>query len=53
MLNNSNEKKHYVVKVIKSKRDKENDKRIPTDVLGSYTGIPYDGEVPEQDPDDL
>jgi|GEM_PF-6379570 len=24
-----------------------------TDVLGSYTGTPRDGGVPEQDPDDL
>lgn len=26
---------------------------IPSDVLGSYTGTPEDGEVPEQDADDL
>ncbi|MBQ7548183.1 MAG: hypothetical protein IJT03_00595 [Clostridia bacterium] len=23
------------------------------DVLGSYTGVPYIGDLPEQDPDDL
>ncbi len=26
---------------------------ILSDVLGSYTGTPADGERPEQDPDDL
>lgn len=26
---------------------------ILSDVLGSYTGVPYDGERPEQDADDL
>ena len=26
---------------------------IQSDVLGSYTGVPYDGERPEQDADDL
>ncbi len=26
---------------------------IPSDVLGSYTGTPEAGEVPEQDADDL
>lgn len=26
---------------------------IASDVLGSYTGTPKDGEVPEQDADDL
>lgn len=26
---------------------------IPSDVLGSYTGTPEDGGVPEQDADDL
>lgn len=26
---------------------------IPSDVLGSYTGTPESGEVPEQDADDL
>ncbi|HIW73709.1 MAG TPA: hypothetical protein H9684_05255 [Firmicutes bacterium] len=26
---------------------------IPSDVLGSYTGTPDRGEVPEQDADDL
>jgi len=29
------------------------DGRIPTDVLGSYTGQRPDGEIPEQDADDL
>lgn len=27
--------------------------KIPSDVLGSYTGTPDNGEIPEQDPDDL
>lgn len=27
--------------------------RSQTDVLGSYTGTPSEGEVPEQDADDL
>ncbi len=26
---------------------------IPTDVMGSYTGTPRDGDTPEQDADDL
>ena len=26
---------------------------IPSDVLGSYTGTPEAGEIPEQDADDL
>ena len=26
---------------------------IPSDVLGSYTGTPEQGEMPEQDADDL
>lgn len=26
---------------------------IVSDILGSYTGTPVDGGVPEQDPDDL
>lgn len=26
---------------------------IHSDILGSYTGTPEDGEVPEQDADDL
>lgn len=30
-----------------------NEDDIPTDVLGSYTGTPYDGERPIQDADDL
>ncbi|MBQ4604047.1 MAG: hypothetical protein IJB16_05530 [Clostridia bacterium] len=30
-----------------------NDDDIPTDVLGSYTGTPYDGLRPVQDADDL
>lgn len=31
----------------------ENHSDIPTDVLGSYTGNPYDGSTPTQDADDL
>jgi len=27
--------------------------QIPSDVLGSYTGVPLDREEPEQDQDDL
>lgn len=27
--------------------------RFPSDVLGSYTGVVKDGEMPEQDADDL
>lgn len=27
--------------------------RIPTDVLGSYSGTPLDGQMPIQDVDDL
>jgi hypothetical protein len=26
---------------------------VLSDVLGSYTGTPADGEMPEQDPDDI
>ncbi len=28
-------------------------KKIKSDVLGSYTGVPEIDEIPEQDPDDL
>lgn len=28
-------------------------KRDDSDILGSYTGTPADGEIPEQDADDL
>lgn len=31
----------------------ENRGEIPTDVMGSYTGTPYDGGMPSQDADDL
>ena len=31
----------------------EESKNIPTDVLGSYTGVPRDGGQPVQDADDL
>lgn len=34
-----------------AERDKK--EKIPSDVLGSYTGVPQDGEKPEQDADDL
>lgn len=27
--------------------------KVPSDILGSYTGTPRDDEVPEQDADDL
>lgn len=30
-----------------------NQSKTPSDVLGSYTGTPRDGEIPEQDADDL
>lgn len=33
--------------------DFETSEEIPTDVLGSYTGSPEDGEKPVQDADDL
>lgn len=26
---------------------------VPSDVTGSYTGTPLDGDIPEQDADDL
>lgn len=28
-------------------------KKIKSDVLGSYTGVPEKGQMPEQDADDL
>lgn len=31
----------------------ENHSEIPADVMGSYTGTPYDGGTPTQDADDL
>lgn len=51
----------------RSQKNKKNDKvrkatiaynhskaeSIQSDVLGSYTGVPYSGDVPEQDADDL
>lgn len=30
-----------------------NDRVVPSDVLGSYTGMTADGETPVQDADDL
>ena len=32
---------------------RQNQGEIPSDVLGSYTGMDENGEVPEQDADDL
>ncbi len=32
---------------------RKRDSDIPSDVLGSYTGVTNDGALPEQDPDDL
>ena len=49
----NNEKPKYVIKVIKTARDKGGTEDIPSDVFGSYTGQPYDDEVPVQDADDL
>ncbi len=36
-----------------NKADNKQDSQIPSDVLGSYTGVPEDGEEPIQDADDL
>ncbi|MBQ6569966.1 MAG: hypothetical protein IJL87_06895 [Clostridia bacterium] len=47
------EKPKYVIKVINTAAEKGGKADIPSDVLGSYTGKPYNGEVPEQDADDL
>ncbi len=32
---------------------KKRSKKIKSDVLGSYTGVPDIGDIPEQDADDL
>ncbi len=31
----------------------EENNEVPSDTLGSYTGVPEDGGIPEQDADDL
>lgn len=43
---------HFDGKTERKSYELNNDK-IHNDVLGSYTGTPYDGEEPEQDADDL
>lgn len=35
------------------KQERKERQDILSDVLGSYTGMGRDGDVPEQDPDDL
>lgn len=51
---NKNNKAQWHFSADKEKPGYElNDEDIHTDVLGSYTGTPYDGLRPEQDADDL
>lgn len=51
---NDKNKVQWHFKRSKSERGYElNDPDIHTDVLGSYTGTPYDGVQPVQDVDDL
>lgn len=37
----------------KNRKNREDCEQIITDVLGSYTGTPYDSDEPIQDVDDL
>ena len=37
----------------RAQRERNKKEKIPSDVLGSYTGVPQDGEKPAQDADDL
>ncbi len=41
------------VKAVEQALRQEGKGEIPSDVNGSYTGTPIDGEVPVQDADDL
>jgi hypothetical protein len=41
------------IPVSKNLAEEKGDGDILSDVLGSYTGIPIDSEMPEQDADDL
>ena len=50
---NKNRKPNYVIKVLRTAKEKGGSENIPSDIMGSYTGRPFDGEVPEQDADDL
>lgn len=36
-----------------SEAERSRNRYIPSDVLGSYTGVPLDGDRPVQDADDL
>lgn len=46
-------KKHYEENDPEIHNSLNNKEGIPSDVLGSYTGVPEDGEEPIQDADDL
>lgn len=46
---NPTEKALYVIRVIPT----ENGHKFNSDILGSYTGTPFNDEVPVQDQDDL
>ncbi|EEG28484.1 hypothetical protein CLOSTMETH_03865 [[Clostridium] methylpentosum DSM 5476] len=56
------DREEFCMKEKKNKQSQQRDRaqsernkkeKIPSDVLGSYTGVPQDGEKPEQDADDL
>lgn len=53
MDNKQNEKKSKKVPSQQLAETIWNENEIITDILGSYTGTPKFGEIPEQDADDL
>ena len=51
-MENKNEKEKRTKRKVKAVKVTSGE-HIKTDVLGSYTGVPLDGERPVQDADDL
>lgn len=51
MKKNNNDRKKQEKNMLNSTL--RSDEEIPSDVLGSYTGVPEEGEIPVQDADDL
>ena len=52
-MDKETEKKRNIAKPIKIYRPRDKNARIPTDVLGSYTGNSLFDDEPTQDADDL
>lgn len=51
--NGHKQKKHDKVQKATIAYNHSREESIQSDVLGSYTGVPYADELPEQDADDL